>query len=69
MPSPRGRPGWEWPVAGLEEALLGYVIAAYALVVGSLLAYGIWVNAQRRALRRAASGEPERVDSGGSVRP
>ena len=45
------------------------MIAAYALVVGSLLAYGIWVNAQRRALRRAASGEPERVDSGGSVRP
>ena len=27
-----------------------YVIAAYAIVVGSLAGYGLWIRAQRRAL-------------------
>jgi len=37
---------------------MGYVIAAYTVVLGSLLAYGVWVHAQRRALmRRAAEWE------------
>jgi len=31
---------------------LGYVIAAYGVVIGALLAYGLWVRAQRRALGR-----------------
>jgi hypothetical protein len=38
---------------------VGYAIAAYAVVVGSLVAYGLWIQAQRRALRRrdAARGD------------
>jgi len=39
---------------------VGYLIAAYALVVGSLVAYGLWIQRQRRALARrggAHSGE------------
>ena len=44
------------PRQPLGEVPLGYVIAAYALVLGSLLAYGLWVQSQRRALR----GEGER---------
>ena len=31
---------------------VGYLIAAYVVVVGSLLAYGLWIQVQRRALRR-----------------
>jgi heme exporter protein CcmD len=31
---------------------LGYVIAAYGVVIGALIGYGLWVRAQRRALRR-----------------
>jgi len=31
---------------------VGYLIAAYVVVVGSLVAYGLWIQAQRRALRR-----------------
>jgi hypothetical protein len=42
---------------------MGYLIAAYAVVIGSLVAYGLWIQAQRRALRRRAQelpgGEPE----------
>lgn len=34
---------------------MGYLIAAYVLVVGSLVVYGLWVQAQRRALRRDAA--------------
>jgi hypothetical protein len=40
-----------------------YLIAAYVLVVGSLVAYGLWVQRERRALirrereRGAAAGE------------
>ena len=33
---------------------MAYVIAAYAIVIGSLVAYGLWVQAQRRALERDA---------------
>lgn len=31
---------------------MGYAIAAYVLVIGSLLVYGLWIQAQRRALKR-----------------
>lgn len=31
---------------------LGYAIAAYAIVIGSLLGYGLWVQARRRELMR-----------------
>lgn len=36
---------------------MGYVIAAYVIVIGSLVAYGLWIQSQRRALMR---GERER---------
>jgi heme exporter protein D len=38
---------------------MGYVIAAYAVVLGSLLAYGFRVQAQRRALLRRERDEQE----------
>lgn len=31
---------------------LGFVSAAYGIVIGSLLAYGIWVQRERRRLAR-----------------
>jgi len=34
---------------------MGYLVAAYAVVVGSLVVYGLWIQAQRRALRRDAA--------------
>jgi hypothetical protein len=37
---------------------MGYLIAAYAVVIGSLVAYGLWIQAQRRALRRRAAERP-----------
>ena len=40
---------------------MGYLIAAYVVVVGSLLAYGLWIQAQRRALRRR---DPDRSAAG-----
>ena len=36
---------------------MGYLIAAYALVLGTLLVYGLWVQSRRRALM--ARGEPD----------
>ena len=41
-----------------------YMIAAYALVVGSLVAYALWVQRERRALirrerERSAAGPGE----------
>jgi len=36
---------------------VGYLIAAYVVVVGSLLAYGLWIQVQRRALRRRDPGQ------------
>ena len=38
---------------------MGYVIAAYAIVLGSLLLYGVRVQAQRRALSRRSGDGPE----------
>ena len=38
---------------------LGYVIAAYAAVAGSLLAYGYHLARERRDLRRELSLEPQ----------
>jgi len=35
-----------------DNGRVGYAIAAYALVIGSLVAYGLWVQGQRRALMR-----------------
>jgi hypothetical protein len=35
---------------------LGYVIAAYLVVLGSLLFYGLRLQAQRRALAREERG-------------
>ena len=31
---------------------MGYAVAAYAVVIAPLVAYGIWIQLQRRALRR-----------------
>jgi hypothetical protein len=42
---------------------MGYVIAAYSVVLGTLVAYGLWVEAQRRALKRDAE---ERREAGPS---
>ena len=46
---------------------MGYLIAAYALVLGTLLVYGLWLQGQRRALiaRDEAGDQPE---SGGEPR-
>jgi hypothetical protein len=35
---------------GERENALGYVIAAYGIVIGSLGAYGLWIHSQRRKL-------------------
>lgn len=35
---------------------MAYVIAAYAVVLGSLLLYGLRLHAQRRALARQEDG-------------
>lgn len=37
---------------------MSYLIAAYAVVIGTLLGYGLRVQAQRRARLRAAPGQP-----------
>jgi hypothetical protein len=41
---------------------LGYVIAAYGIVIGSLAAYALWVQCERRKLM--ARGEQDKNDSG-----
>ena len=33
---------------------MAYTIAAYALVIGTLVSYGLWVRGQRRQLMREA---------------
>ena len=33
---------------------MSYVIAAYAVVIGTLTGYGLWLRAQRSALMREA---------------
>ena len=40
-----------------RENALGYVIAAYGIVIGSLGAYGLWIRSQRRKLM--ARGEQD----------
>ena len=47
-----------WPQPGRP---VSYLIAAYALVVGTLVAYGWRVQSQRRSASRAADreGRPE----------
>ena len=43
---------------------MGYLIAAYALVLGTLLVYGLWLQSQRRALM--GQGQPdEQPERGG----
>ena len=39
-----------------------YLIAAYALVIGALVAYGCWVQGQRRQLARQAPAEDDRPE-------
>jgi hypothetical protein len=41
---------------------LSYVIAAYGIVIGSLAAYGLWVQSQRRRLM--TRGKPDENDPG-----
>jgi hypothetical protein len=37
---------------------VGYVVACYVLVIGALVGYGLWIQAQRRVLmRRAGRGD------------
>jgi hypothetical protein len=36
---------------------VAYSIAAYALVIGVLSAYGLWVQSQRRQLMREAQSD------------
>jgi len=36
---------------------MAYVIAAYGLVIGTLVIYGCWVQAQRRQLERSGRTE------------
>ena len=45
-----------------EDEALGYLIAAYVLVLGTLLVYGLWLQSQRRALmgRGQPDEQPER---------
>ncbi len=38
-----------------SEAILGFAIAAYAVVIGSLVAYGVWVQLQRKSARKVLS--------------
>ena len=35
---------------------LSYVIAAYTIVIGSLLLYGLWLQAGRRAVAKQEAG-------------
>ena len=43
-----------------------YVIAAYAIVIGSLVGYGLWIWARRRAL---IGGERSRQETVEDERP
>ena len=42
---------------------MGYLIAAYGVVIGSLLGYGLWIQLQRRSL----SQPPEPSDGSGDA--
>jgi hypothetical protein len=37
---------------------LGYVIAAYGIVIGSLGAYALWIHSQRRKLTDRGEQDP-----------
>ena len=39
---------------------MSYVIAAYAVVIGTLAGYGLWLRAQSRALMREAESRRSR---------
>lgn len=54
-------PGCRANDATIPEGEMSYAIAAYVIVVGALLAYGLRIHQQRRALirRAAASASPE----------
>jgi len=54
--SPAGCAGGRSPLA--------YSIAAYAVVIGALTAYGVWVQRQRRQLMREAE-QAEREERAG----
>jgi hypothetical protein len=41
----------------VERNIMAFVIAAYGLVIGTLVIYGCWVQGQRRQLERAARAE------------
>jgi hypothetical protein len=49
-------------MGGKRGSELGYVIAAYGIVIGSLVAYGLWVQLQRRKLM--TRGERDENDPG-----
>ena len=43
---------------------MAYLVAAYALAIGALVAYGWWVQGQRRQLmRQARRGDPDEPDA------
>jgi hypothetical protein len=42
------------PIPVVAGDSMSYLIAAYGLAIGTLVAYGVWVQGQRRALERAA---------------
>ena len=55
---------------GPREDDLSYVIAAYAIVIGSLVGYGLWIQLQRRALiRESAQRSAPAADGSESERP
>ena len=47
-----------------EDEALGYLIAAYALVLGTLLGYGLWLQSQRRALMSRGEADEQQKDGG-----
>jgi hypothetical protein len=46
---------------------VGDLIAAYGIVIGSLLAYGLWLQRQRRALRREVEALARRGAEAGAA--
>jgi hypothetical protein len=43
---------------------LGYVIAAYGIVIGSLVVYALWINGQRRRLMNRDPHNPNESSRG-----
>ena len=43
---------------------MAYLIAAYAIVIGSLVAYGLWLQSQRRKQIREARGRARERELG-----